>query len=1833
MKLRKTNPLCDLLTWFLAFWTAMPANLAFSQQVRIDSPIITGSNTLRLVVSGPTTNIRYDVYFTNILSGATTSWPLLIMGATNQVIFDLTMPATNAGFFIVTSNFVATTNPPPKVATPVFSPPNASGNASVNVTITCDTPGAVIYYTTNGATPTTSDSYIASGGKVLVQCMTTLKARGFRSGFIDSDVATGTYNVNCPPVVFAGHQQVTSGSQVTLQGVATDDGLSMALSNYWRQVSGPATVTWGNRNETNSTVTLPQDGIYVLQLEAFDGFWTVSSRVTVARNTAISVAITAPAGSSTFTVPTNIALEASASTTSGSITQVQFYAGSLLIGTDTIAPWSYEWRNTPAGNHALYAVATSTDTNHLSLASSAVNIAVNFPTDIGRFTLASTDLAIPVAGLPITVNRSHDPRHGSGWSLGQNMRLDYEAVSITKSASLSSGYTALRSGGQDCIVPGHQTLITVSLSATEQYYFRPRIVFQAGDGSPCVGSSSVTHLSTIGFVFDAVGPLGGQLASINVPGDVGMISEGSEFGSWFGTAQPCYDEFGFGTCDESYEPGWNAFTFTAPDGTQYKFDSNGRLSQRIDRNNNSLTYSSGGITHSSGKQLTFTRDGANRITQIYDPIAIAESGVAALKYSYDGNSRLTNVARLVARASAGTYENTAYRYENSSFPNHITRVIDSRGITTVSNLFDSFGRLSRQYDGLGNYTSFAYEDNGRRQVVTDKNSKTNRQDLTEAGQLKSVQDAEGAVTTYSYDANGRRVAEITPIGATNSFGYNERDELIGATNELNFSSSATYNSFGQPLVVIDAMGFGTTNGYDAAGNLIAVTNALGVVSRYGYDSQGNRTAETNAFGLGEQAIALFQYDQFGYVTNLTDALGRITSHTYDANGNRLTERRTRTLVSGSAQTLGTTNIYDAANRVIALIEPDGFTHRTAYNAINQIGFSTNKLGVVTRFDYDARGLLTNTVFALGTALQASEQSQYDAEGRRTNSIDRASRATRYTYDGAGRLKRTTFPDGTYTDINYDPAGRIFSSDQGPQPTGMTPPPSPLPTRFQYDAAGRRTAIINALNQTNHYAHDANGNQTNFVDALGRANSYTFDRLNRQTRATFPDNTSESYGYDALNRRVAITNQAAVITRFGFDRLGQLTTVTNGFGTGVSNWATYAYDEVGNQTNQVDALNRRTRFEYDAMGRRVRIVQPGSQAELFAYDAVGNLLRHTNFNGVVITNQYDALNRLTNKSSAGAYNIATTYTATGQRKTISDPSGGYTLAYDARDRLLTNSGPAGTLLYSYDIYGRLASIGSSRSGGASVSYTYDLLNRLANVVDAVAGTTTYGYDTVGNLRTVRYPNTLTNTYSYDALNRLTNLLANGTLGTVAAFAYKLAPAGNRTNLTETVNSVGRTNAWFYDPLYRLTNETITASSGGTITYRYDAVGNRTNRTSTVSGVANQTLAYGTNDWLTTDVYDNNGNTRTNGSNIYLYDVENRLTDFNTGTATYTYNADGVRVSKTSGGTTTLYLVDDRNPTGYAQVFEELTVSGGTTNLAKVFTCGHDLIAQRIVSSGLRTFFGYDGNGNTRYLTGTNAAITDTYTHDAYGTLLASTGSTPNDYLYAGEQNDNSLGLYYLRARYLNTATGRFWSRDSFRGVRDDPATLHKYLYCANNPANCTDPTGRESLAGTATAGGIIGGFAGIQLPAISAAKAFALLKIGVVAIAIGATITGDESNNRKDRNAMRLQLQEGNNLHYWSTVMLAPANPGVTRKQVQLTLGAMFSALKLKEELDEDWDSFPMKGWETQLWSAIIRMSIRLNKFGPVSEGRRTVMQEYLDPTSEKGPRIDLENLRGTNLRQ
>jgi RHS repeat-associated protein len=140
-------------------------------------------------------------------------------------------------------------------------------------------------------------------------------------------------------------------------------------------------------------------------------------------------------------------------------------------------------------------------------------------------------------------------------------------------------------------------------------------------------------------------------------------------------------------------------------------------------------------------------------------------------------------------------------------------------------------------------------------------------------------------------------------------------------------------------------------------------------------------------------------------------------------------------------------------------------------------------------------------------------------------------------------------------------------------------------------------------------------------------------------------------------------------------------------------------------------------------------------------------------------------------------------------------------------------------------------------------------------------------------------------------------------------------------------------------------------------------------------------------------------------------------------------------------------------------------------AVVYDGDGNRVSETVGGTWTPSFYGYDGHGNVRFLENSSGTVGNTYTFDAFGTQIASTGTTANNFLYSGEWLDPNLSLYNLRARYYNALTGRFETMDPGKescctlrasqvGNIFDPSTLHKYVYTANNPVNRVDPTGRD-----------------------------------------------------------------------------------------------------------------------------------------------------------------------------
>jgi RHS repeat-associated protein len=408
------------------------------------------------------------------------------------------------------------------------------------------------------------------------------------------------------------------------------------------------------------------------------------------------------------------------------------------------------------------------------------------------------------------------------------------------------------------------------------------------------------------------------------------------------------------------------------------------------------------------------------------------------------------------------------------------------------------------------------------------------------------------------------------------------------------------------------------------------------------------------------------------------------------------------------------------------------------------------------------------------------------------------------------------------------------------------------------------------------------------------------------------------------------------------------------------------------------------------------------------------------------------------------------------------SGTTTYGYDTRARLTAKATPEGTLTYTYQPNGNVASIDSSNTNGTSVRYAWDLANQLVSVTDnRLGGMTTAAYTATGRPASLAQPNGVGVTYAYDSLDRVLSMAwKKASAPAFASWSYSYSPRGQRLTSTEVT---GRVATYGYDTASRLTSEAVTsdpsgATGNGALTYSIDPVGNRLTRASSLAALGSQSFGYDVNDELTTDTSDANGNTTSSDGHTYAYDFENRLGSKDGGAVTITYDGDGNRVAKTVGGVMTKYLVDDMNPTRYLQVMDE--VSGGSVEVR--YTFGNMLVSQtrNPSASPVTSFYGYDAHRNIAFLTDATGTVTDTYDYDAWGNVVAATVSTPNTRLYEGQEFDPDIGLINLRARQYNPSTGRFLTIDPLMGRLLKPTSLNRYLSADADPENLWDPNGSQ-----------------------------------------------------------------------------------------------------------------------------------------------------------------------------
>lgn len=782
--------------------------------------------------------------------------------------------------------------------------------------------------------------------------------------------------------------------------------------------------------------------------------------------------------------------------------------------------------------------------------------------------------------------------------------------------------------------------------------------------------------------------------------------------------------------DDYHDAGGRLMYTVSADGAVvgYKYDSSGRLIRKTEYANRRGTPHLPSQGDMDAWVATYAVAGDRVERYYYNARGEMRFAIDAEGYvtrnDYDAAGQLTYTARWTNAVAA-----------NDGWTIDTVAANQSGDFAATSYAYNLDRQVSRVTDPAGNIRDYYYHATGKisYDILSNGSVDDSRTVFVydAAGKLTQRYDAHGSpdqsVTSYGYDGLGNVTTVTDGRGLTTTSTYDNAGQLRTVTDAAGGVTTYSYNAFGQVVQVTDPRGAVTTTTYDSAGQAISVTDALGYVTSYTYDTFGAVASVTRA-----GATTSFEYDKLGRVTKSTDALGYYEAYTYDAAGNRVTSR--------------------------------------------------NKLGGMTSYAYDRRGLLVGETLPVaafdnnGNAVASTVTNtySYDSRGNRITMVEAAglaeARTTTYAYDKCDRLTATSGPaffGMTPTSyLQYDGRGNVTARID----------PAGARTVYFYDDLDRVVVEISAVGTYTAHSYDANGNVVStrvYATVVGvpgdggaqaeapgapgggyRETTFVYDGLNRLTSSTIAGATSGRF--DGANW---VADGGAITVGYQYDAAGNVVKATDAVGNVTWSW----YDLLGRKTNQVDGENYHTEWLYDAEGnvtwdRRYAIRVTGAptlstppaivwssedRQTSFTYDLVGNRLSESRHSVLV----HDGSGGQTWATAVVSY----LYNGLGQVVRKTEGTGDQTnYTYDSAGRLVTEQRAAfvdhsgatvtPTVDYYYNGVGDLARTRARGSATAAERVTtygylgsklYWMRSAEAQSGDVTDGKLTYyGYDVAG-----------------------------------------------------------------------------------------------------------------------------------------------------------------------------------------------------------------------------------------------------------------------------------------------------------------------------------------------------------------------------------------------------------------------------------------------------------------------------------------------------------------------
>ena len=342
-------------------------------------------------------------------------------------------------------------------------------------------------------------------------------------------------------------------------------------------------------------------------------------------------------------------------------------------------------------------------------------------------------------------------------------------------------------------------------------------------------------------------------------------------------------------------------------------------------------------------------------------------------------------------------------------------------------------------------------------------------------------------------------------------------------------------------------------------------------------------------------------------------------------------------------------------------------------------------------------------------------------------------------------------------------------------------------------------------------------------------------------------------------------------------------------------------------------------------------------------------------------------------------------------------------------------------YSYDDLVRLSTRSISTDIPYVTEYTYlegatpNTTTMLVKTIKNGNDIYEYTYDALGNIITVSKNGGIPEQYSYDELNQLSTVVSGDDV-----YQYSYDNGGNITEVkknNEVIKSYAYENSEWKDLLTSYNGETIV----------YDEIGNPLSYRNSTSFI-----------WQ-------NGRQLTN-----VYRDETPI-------ASYIYNADGLRTSKSVYDITTEYYWMNGMLHGQKTGDEYLLFLYDETGKAYGFV-------KKNVSTEETYYYEFNLQGDIIGIIDSTGTKVVEYTYDVWGNILSVTGTLAdtigqkNPLRYRGYYYDDETGFYLTGTRYYDPEIGRFLNADSVMAGIGEVQGYNLFAYCMNNPISMSDPTG-------------------------------------------------------------------------------------------------------------------------------------------------------------------------------